>query len=238
MRKTLLLSTGLVTSLMMAGLVGAATPDKAAPPVAESSKQSDKEFGKVSADGTSAFEDIHLARLAIFDGKTEEASKLVTDAQASLAKAKTDDTAFVKAESALKAPSQTTPSTLANRQKGVTPIAWIPIASEIIVGDTFQATPDKAAAVVTARKHLAKGESAKALETIKLASIDVDYTLAVAPLDDTIAAVDAASKFIASKDYYDASQSLRTAEAGVRYDEVDDVANVSGKGKAAGAKAK
>jgi hypothetical protein len=41
-----------------------------------------------------------------------------------------------------------------------------------------------------------------------------------------------------SHDYYGASQSLRLAEAGIRYDEIDDVANVSGQTKTAAAKAK
>jgi hypothetical protein len=79
------------------------------PPVeaesATSAKVAEKDFGRLSADGMSAFEDIHLARMAIFDGHTDEAAKLVADAKTSLAKAKADGAAFSKAESALRMPA-------------------------------------------------------------------------------------------------------------------------------------
>jgi hypothetical protein len=110
--------------------------------------------------------------------------------------------------------------------KATAPIAWIPIDSEIALGETFKSTPEAAAAVVTARKSLEKGENAKSLEAIKVARIDIDYTVAVAPLDQSIAAINQAKSLIASHDYYGASQALRQAEADVRYDEYDDVANV------------
>jgi hypothetical protein len=51
-------------------------------------------------------------------------------------------------------------------------------------------TPDNAAAVVTARKGLEKGESSKSLSAIKMAQIDVNYTVAVAPLEQSIAEID------------------------------------------------
>jgi hypothetical protein len=177
---------------------------------------------------------VHLARRAIFDGKTDEAAKFVADAQESLAKAKTDEAVFMKAESAMHAPTAGGAKALTAPAKATAPIAWIPIDSEIALGETFKSTPEAAAAVVTARKSLEKGENAKSLEAIKVARIDVDYSVAVAPLDQSIAAINQAKSLIASHDYYGASQALRQAEADVRYDEYDDVANV----KAAAASAK
>ncbi len=170
----------------------------------------------------SAFEDIHLARIAIFDGSTDEAAKFVTDAKASLANAKTDGAAFLKAESALRTPS----GAPFGPGKEDTPIVWIPVDSRIDAGETFQPTAERTAAVITAKKHLMKGEGGKALQVVRSAAIDVDYTVAVAPLDKSMADVDAAAKRIAVRDYYGASQALRHAEAGIRFDEVDDVANV------------
>jgi hypothetical protein len=170
----------------------------------------------------SAFEDIHLARMAIFDGNTDEAAKFVIDAKASLTRAKTDGAAFLRAEAELRKPSQAPVA----KDKTGEPIVWIPIDSRIDVGETFQPTADKAAAMVTAKKHLMKGEGGKALQLVKSASLDVDYTLAVAPLEKSMADIDEAEKRIAIRDYYGASQALRHAEAGIRFDEIEDVAHV------------
>jgi hypothetical protein len=198
------------------------------PPVeaesATSAKVAEKDFGRLSADGMSAFEDIHLARMAIFDGHTDEAAKLVADAKTSLAKAKADGAAFSKAESALRMPADGP----AGRGNDATPIMWIPIDSRIDAGETFQPTAERAAAVITAKKHLMKGEGAKALQVVTVAALDMDYTLALAPLDKSVADIDDAAKLIAARDFYGASQAIRHAEAGIRFDEIDDIANVRG----------
>jgi hypothetical protein len=225
----------LVSALLVPALVQA---DSTTPADIAATKVAEQEFGRLSTDGISAFEDIHLARLAIFDGRIEEAAQFVTDAQASLAKAKTDQSAFVKAESALHPPQHGPAPAPAAAVPDATPVTWIPIDGDLALGETFQATPAKAAAIVSARKGLATGDGAKALRTIKLAAIDVNYTLAVAPLERSIAAVDEANTLFANHDYYNASQALRKAEAGIRYDEIDDVANVSGKISRTSSKAK
>ncbi len=214
MKKPPLLLAGMMTAILAAASVSAAS-DSAL-------KVAEKDFGRLSADGMSAFEDIHLARMAIFDGSTDEAAKFVIDAKTSLANAKTDGAAFLKAESALRGPSQAP----VGRDKSGTPIVWIPIDSRIDVGETFEPTAEKTAAVITAKKHLMKGEGGKALQTVRSEGLDIDYTLAVAPLEQSIVEVEDAVQRIAMRDYYGASQALRRAEAGIRFDEVDDVANV------------
>jgi hypothetical protein len=219
---------GLLSSVFVAGVSGASPADNAAPPSsgASSAKIAEKDFGRLSIDGVSAFNDVHLARVAIFEGKTDEAAKFVADARASLGKAKTDDAVFIKAESALRDPSKPASDPAGSRDSISSPIAWIPIDSELILGETYQSTPEAAAAVVTARKGLEKGDGAASLGTIKSAKVDVDYVVAVAPLEKSIADVGRAGTLMISHDYYGASQALRTAEVGIRYDEIDDVANV------------
>ncbi len=192
-------------------------------------KVAETDFGRLSVDGMSAFENIHLARMAIFDGNTDQAAKFVIDAKTSLANAKRDGAVFLRAEADLRTPSQAP----VGRDKDGTPVLWIPIDSRIDIGETFQPTAEKSAAIITVRKHLMKGEGGKALDVVRSAGLDVDYTLAVAPLEKSIADVDDAEKRIAMGDYYGASQALRHAEAGIRLDEIDDVANVKS-GSAAG----
>ena len=184
----------------------------------------DKDFGRLSDDGVSAFNDIHLARMNIFDGFTDQAAKLVSDALASLRKAKSDNEAFMKAESALHGPSN--PGPRSGMPASATPIAWLPIDSEIIMGRTYKSTPEKAAAIVDANKNLERGESDKALERIRLAAVDVDYILALAPLDQSIAEVEEANRLMSNHDFYGANQALRETEMDVRYDQIEDIAHV------------
>jgi hypothetical protein len=196
--------------------------------IAETAKIVEQEFGRLSADGASAFDDIHLARLAIFDGKTDEAAKLIADAQESLARAKSDEAKFIKAEAAFHRPRHMA-SPIATDSKA---LVWIPIESEITVGNSFVSDPERAAAVVTARKSLARGDGVASLHAIKLSRLDINYTVAAAPLESSIAAGDRAGSFVRAHDYYSASQVLREAEAAIRYDQIEDVANVAEPGKA------
>ena len=64
----------------------------------------DKNFGKLSADGSRAFEDLTLTRLAIYDGRIADAKKYVNEADTAFGKAKTDEAVFTKAQADLKTP--------------------------------------------------------------------------------------------------------------------------------------
>jgi hypothetical protein len=232
-QSTLLLAV-FMASTMLAGTAYAAAGGTAQPAAGSvHAPLADKDFGKLSTDGASAFNDVHLARLAIFDGRTDEAVKLIDNAQKSLVKASADDTVFVKAESEIWSSAKTAPAQQAKPATSTVPISWIPIDSDLVLGESYQPTPEKAAAVVDAKKSMQGGDSSKALQAIRLAAVDIDYTVAVAPLKQSVADVNEAAGFVASHDFYGASQSLKKAEDGVRYDEFDDVANVSGKATAA-----
>jgi hypothetical protein len=129
--------------------------------------------------------------------------------------------------------AKTPPAQQAKSATSTVPVSWIPIDSDLVLGECYQPTPEKAAAVVDAKKSLQGGDSSKALQAIGLAAIDIDYTVAVAPLKQSVADLNEAVGFVASRDFYGASQSLMKAEDGVRYDEFDDVANVNGNAAAA-----
>jgi hypothetical protein len=233
------LACGLMTSVMIFGMPYISQADTGpATSASGPGKIADKDFGRLSADGVSAFNDIHLARMAIFDGRTNTAAKLVSDAMNSLEKARTDNTAFMKAESDFHTVSQSASEPQGHQSASSTPVSWIPIDCEVTLDEDYQAPPEKAAAVVNANKSLEKGDGEKALEAIRLAAVDVNYTMAAAPLEQSVADVTQANQLISNHDYYGASQALRKAEAGIRYDEIDDVANVRGANKAAGGKGK
>lgn len=200
----------------------------AAPNTQESAedKAADKDFGRLSDDGASAFADIHFARLAIFDGNIDEAAKLISDAKESLNRAANDNTAFMKAETELSGPSEPSQQASGTQQKDKAKTAWLPIDGQLVIGETYKPTSQNAAAVVSARKSLRKGQGDEALKAIRMAAIDVDYTMALAPLQQSIAEVSMADQMMGNHDYYAALQALKQAEDGVRYDEIDDVAHV------------
>jgi hypothetical protein len=189
-------------------------------------QNANKELGKLSADGRKAFQDVRLARLAIFDGQTDQAKKYVDEAKVSIAKAKTDDTGFMKAEASLKPPAgvaqrTATQSGTDKPVQSTTPTAWLPVDGGLTLGEDFVATPAKAAGVAKANDQLKKGDHKQAMETLKLAEINVAFVMDVAPLDKTVSGIDTAAQLIDSGKYYEGNQALKGVEDGVRFDVAD-----------------
>lgn len=250
--KKTLLATLTTTTFLTAGVALAANDQTAAPRItAQQQKTLDKDVGKLSADGSRGFNDIALTRLAVFDGRTDDAKKFINEADTELAKSKTDETVFTKAESDFKSSDKTGPSaaepaasaaptdkTASNpssadhmaangyadnaKKDGMnTPKQWLPVDGEISLNEDFTAQPAKAAAVADANQTLAKGDRKGAMEKLKFAGIDVDYVMAVVPLDQTIRDVHQAATLVNGGKYYEASQLLRQVQDSTRYDMLD-----------------
>ena len=219
----------LAITTMLGGAAYAA--EQAAKPAVASEtaaqKAVDTDVGKLSKDGTQAFRDMHLARIAIFDADPTQAKDLIGKAQAALTKAKSDDAVFMKAEADLKAPTDKTDAkadTKAGTKAASTEkVAWLPIDAQLTLGEDFVATPQKAAAVTDANKSLQKGDKQAALQKLKLADIDVNFTVAVLPLDKTAADVNQAATLIDQGKYYEANALLKTTENRMRFDVIDAV---------------
>ena len=210
----------LATSCLAVSVGLSAAVAATATPGGDGTGAAGKDYARLSIDGAHAFQDLGLARLAIFDGRPGMAVKLVSDAQAAMGRAKSDDTVFMKAQADLKT-SKTATGTAATPAAGsdsTTKIAWVPIDGELVLDETLAPTPEKSAALAEANEHLRKGEPDKAREALKVAAITADYTLSVAPLKQSTTDIAQASKLLASKDYYGASQALRHAQDGVRYE--------------------
>ncbi len=182
--------------------------------------KADKDLGKLSIDGAAAYQDIGLARLAIYDGKTDAATKLVNDALSSLSRAKSDDVVFTKTEADLSPPKTVAGQAQTPSNVSRAAIAWVPVSGEFILDETLTPTAAKTGAVDEANKHLRNGEPDKAKDVLKVAAIDADYVMTVAPLAQTTQDVQQASKMLLDHSYYAASQQLRDAQMAVRYDTV------------------
>ena len=229
------------TTLLTAGAAGAADQQKSTP----QQTLADKDFSKLSADGSKAFEDLTLTRLAIYDGRIDDAKKYVGEAETAFGKASTDETVFTKAEADLKAPTANRKVSGAAPMQNVEgekipglpngmlaetldpkkPIVWLPIDGVITINEDFTASPAKTAAVAEANKHLKNGDRKGAMEKLKLADLNVDVTLAVIPLEQTIHNTHAAAALINDGKYYEASQLLRQVQGHLRFD----VTDISGK---------
>jgi hypothetical protein len=189
----------------------------------------EQDFGHFSQDGAKAFENIDLARLAIFDGQTAKAQQDVQQAEAMLAKAKSDDSVFMKAESELKVPAGATQRGPANATPGTTRIAWLPVGGLMTIDEDYAANRAKNAGVAKADAQMKQGNSKQALETLKLHDVDVSFDEQVAPLDATIKGVQQAASLLAQDHYFAANQALKRVDDGVRIDEQSYVATPDNK---------
>lgn len=214
------ITAALLGTTLLAGAVSAqqtpSAPAQATAPTAQQ-KEAVRDLAKLSADGAIAFRALHLARVAIFDADPAAAKKLVADARAALAKAKTDSTAFQKAEADFKMPKGMKAAPAAG-SASTQPVAWLPIDGQLTLDEDFVSTPAKAAAVADANKSLEKGNRAEAIEKLRVADVKVMFAMALAPLDKTMADVDQAAKLLDGGKYYEANAALKKVEEGVRYD--------------------
>jgi hypothetical protein len=220
------------TTLLVAGVESAASQQTSASKTPQQTSAG-KDFGKLSADGSQAFQDLTLTRLAIFDGRADDAKKYIQRAETAFDKAKTDETVFTKAEADLKpptgksspanqtvgaAPPASKPTDSKSAEQMKKPIAWLPVDGAISINEDYTANPAKKAAVAEANKSLKSGDRKAAVDKLKLADMNIDITLAVIPLEQTIDDVHQAATLINNGQYYEASQLLRQAQDGERFD--------------------
>jgi hypothetical protein len=204
-----------------------------APQAAETPAQrkADHDFGRISKDGHQAFEDIRAARLAIFDGDTNGAKTDINNAVTALDTAKSDDSIYMKAESDLKAPAGVTQNHAANNAAPDTSaVKWLPVDGAMALGEDYVATDAKAASVAKANGQLKQGEHDNAMQTLRLANVDVTFDLAVAPLDKTLAGVQQAQQLADAGHWFQANQALKGVEDNIRFDVEDFAGTPTGSG--------
>ena len=216
-------STSLVATAFATALAGtaafAATQDAGTAAPGALATAANRDFTRVSKDGSLAFSDIGLARLAIYNGNTSQAATLVADAKQALGRAANDDSVYTKMENELHPPKAMPATTRISSSNA--PVAWLPVDAQYVVDETLAPTPQTAAALDAANAHLRSNQPDQARDALKVADINASFTLAVAPLKSSVADVDQASTMMASKNYYGASQALRTAQVHIRYDIID-----------------
>ena len=210
--------TGIFALTLLATMaVGAAASAQSKP---THDPNTDKAFTRLSVDGGKAFEDLRRVRLAIFEGDTNAAKTYIHDAKAEITKAKTDNTALMKAESDLKTPPDAQ-KTASGKTPNTTPTDWIPVDGTLTLDEDYSATPQKGQGVAAANEKLAKGQAKEAAEALKLAQINAVFVTELAPMDQTVTGIDKAAELIDTGKFYQANQELKSVEDGVRFDTID-----------------
>ncbi|SFL02024.1 YfdX family protein [Methylorubrum salsuginis] len=223
MKRHTLLASILVATTALGGAAFAAEhtapPAAAQAPLTETPAQKavDRDVIKLSADGAAALRDIGSTRLALFEANPAQAKTLIERARTALDKAGTDDAVFTKAEAALKQPA----GAKAPEQADTKAVAWLPVDSQMTLGEDFVATPQKNAAIAEANRSLKAGDQKGAAEKLRLAGVDVNTTVAVLPLAKTTEDVHRAAGLIEQGKYYEANAVLKQAEGRMRFDVAD-----------------
>jgi hypothetical protein len=180
----------------------------------------DQDATKLSKDGYAAIRDVSQARLAIFNGQPSQAKMFTDEAEAAFKKAQKDDSVFTKAESDLNPPAG-----MIQRGSGktadTTPTTWVPVDGSMTLSEDYVDTPEKSAGVAKANKQFKAGDHKRAMETLKLANIDVSFVSEVAPFDKTMMGIKKADELIEAGKYYEANQALKSVEDGYRFDVTD-----------------
>lgn len=181
-----------------------------------------RDYTKLSEDGFSAFRNIHLARLALFDGKVGKAKKFVSNAQSALTKADTDDAAFVSAMADLQPPKAAKkphgkPANIDVNQK----IKWLPIDAEMALTEEYVVIPKNQAAVAKANTQLKQGDRKGAIDTLQVAGVDLEYSTVLLPIEHTKTALKSTVKELDSDKYYQANLTLKGIEDSMMVDVSD-----------------
>jgi hypothetical protein len=181
----------------------------------------ERDYTKLSEDGFNTFRNVHLSRLALFDGKVDQAKKYLSNARTSLTKAEADESTFMAAMADIKQPAGATNEASADYNK---PIKWVPVDAQMTLTDDYAVTPENHTAVAKANDKLKKGDRKGAINTLKLAGVDLQYSTVLLPIEQTKDALQSTAEDISNDKYYQANLSLKSIEDSMTVDVVDVIA--------------
>ncbi|MGE0236406.1 MAG: YfdX family protein [Methylocystis sp.] len=177
--------------------------------------EAEKTLMKLSQDGFSAMRSVRAARIALFNGKTESVSELMNAAKVSLEAAEKEAPSF-----AVKV-NETVNGKNVENETETAKVDLIPIDATLAVADDYVPTNEKKLHIAKANEHFKKGEHKEAMNELRLAEVDLNYTRTLMPIKATIKRVDQAIKLLAEHKYYEANLALKAAEDGLTVETVN-----------------
>ncbi len=193
----LTIASGLTLTPMVSAIAAQTKTTDAVVTASGKTAESEALATRMSNAGFQAMRAISGARIAIFNDKPELAKTLVASAGEYLKIVAKDDAKYIKSTG------------LATSGSAV--LKLVPIDGSLFVADSFVSSPEKSKKLAKANKQLKSGASKKAIETLKLASIDVRIRRILIPVGLTIEDVKAASNFLENDKFYEANLALKAA---------------------------
>jgi len=162
----------------------------------------DAQVLRTSDDLYRALREVRAARLAIFDGDSDTAKSMIDDVNKDLKAARMSASDFA----------------VKNRKSGDNGDQYLPFDMSIGLAEGFQPTDEKVSKVKEANAHIANGDQKKAIETLKLANIDIVYNAALLPINVSVQHAADAAKLASDGSYYEANLALKAIEDSIIVD--------------------
>lgn len=159
----------------------------------------DQTMLQIADDAHLGLRDIRVARISIFNGAPDDA---LTYAQAALA----------NFDDALKMKDTLQVDTRKDAPDGD---AYLPFDTSLMLAEGFLPTEEKAEKIDKANGHIANGETDQALETLKLAEVDVTLSAALVPAQTSRDHIADAVSLIRDGKFYEANLALKAVEDSV-----------------------
>ncbi|QNQ99631.1 hypothetical protein BGI51_19375 [Pseudomonas oryzihabitans] len=169
----------------------------------------------ISQQGQSAFRDVIAARQDLFEGHVDQAKQQLGAAESALQTAQTDKTAYLKSAKDLRGQDGKLMQVSAQDAKAT---SWLPIWSGMALRDDYVATPAKNQAVAQANEKIQQGDTQGAGAILKVAGVDVDYSTAVLPAQETLDLVHRANQELGHEQYWQANLTLKQVQNSLRFD--------------------
>jgi hypothetical protein len=166
---------------------------------APSAYATQKELLKTADEALSTVTHVRAARMALFDNKIDAAKADVAEATAALTQGETDLRAL----------------RVADIDKADAAKDYLPFDMSMALTDTYKPTIESKNALKAAQGLMTSGEKDKAIEVLRLASVDLNISAALLPEKGSLEALKQASDLIESKDYYAANLALKSIEDSV-----------------------
>ena len=154
-------------------------PAKTSKHVKSERKKEHRAFHHLSEHGQKAMTSILQAQQLLAAGQSEQALPALNAALAHLQAASKAREQFTAAEADLHPAPQHPVSSSHTAQNG--PTDWIPVGGEVIATDMLE--PSKKSAVATANAQLKAGQTQQAAQTLQVIGQDIDFIIALAPLN-------------------------------------------------------
>lgn len=161
-----------------------------------------RSIDNIAQAGNAAMQDVQLARVALFDGDTNGAKRLLNDANRKINDDQTDWSKYIREDK--KAP--------------IDGDGYVVINATMAVSEDYQASEAKSKAVRDANEKLKKGDRKGAIEVLKLAGITVSESQVLMPLKATRNDIQKAINLFNEGKYYQSNLMLLSAEEGVIID--------------------